>query len=90
MKMLLSRSKSRVSQLRGGLIKEKTSFANIGSKSLPLYHVKIPDANKVHLMARVKAQTPNSPPLPSKTNLFPTAPKADTDHFIVKLSKLHE
>jgi hypothetical protein len=90
MKMLLSQSRSRIAQLKKGILKEKTAFATIGSNSVDLYHVKIPDANKVHLMARVKAQTPNSPPLPSETNLFPTAPKADTVHFIVKPSKLHE
>jgi hypothetical protein len=92
MKILLSRSKSRISQLTKELIKETTAFANIGSNSLDLYHVKIPDANKVDLMARVKALTPNPPPLPSKslTSLFPTSPKAKTVHVFVKPSKLYE
>jgi Crinkler effector protein N-terminal domain len=91
MKMLLSRSRLRIGQLKKEVVKKQSAFATIDSNFLGLYPMDIPDANKVDLMASVKAQTLNSPLLPSKslTNIFPTGPKADTVHFIVEPSKLH-
>jgi hypothetical protein len=75
------------------LIKEENSeFATIDSKFLDLYRVDIPDATREVLMARVLAESLDTPLLATHTltdNFSTAPPKAATIHFIVKYSKLY-
>jgi len=79
-----------IDRLKEEIIKKTSAFTNLDTRFLDLYHVDIPDANEVELMASVEAQTLDNPQLPSTSliMIFPTGPKAETVHFIVKPSKL--
>jgi hypothetical protein len=81
-----------VIQLKKLIKEENTVFANLDAKFLDLYHVDIPDDKREVLMARVLAESLDTPLLASRTltDIFSaTPPKAATIHFIVKSSKLH-
>jgi hypothetical protein len=74
------------------LIKKKKStvLAGIDPDFLDLYHVDIPDDEK--LVAKVKAHPLDDSKLPATTvltNFLPATPKADTVYFIVNPSKFH-
>jgi hypothetical protein len=81
-----------VIQLKKLIKEENTVFANLDAKFLDLYHVDIPDDKREVLMARVLAESLDTPLLASRTltDIFSAAPpKAATIHFIVKSSNLH-
>jgi hypothetical protein len=78
--------------LKNEIIKTTPTFANMDPRFLDPYHVDIPDAQKAELRASVEASALDFPQLPSRSliKIFPTGPKPETVHFIVKTSKLHE